>query len=84
MKLITLFVPAVLATVLSACSDNKSSSEQAAVVDDVVDSATELLLTELVDDIFLASENSEPVKVGELEIVDNADEYSFNYLLNNE
>ena len=83
MKLINLFVPAVLATVLSACSDNKSSSEQA-VVDDVVDSATELLLTELVDDIFLASENSEPVKVGELEIVDNADEYSFNYLLNNE
>ncbi len=71
---------------LSACSDssNNNSTVDLPDVDDDVAEQTEVLLTELVDDIFMASENSEPVKINELEIVDDADEFSFSYLTGGE
>ena len=71
---------------LSACSDssNNNSTVDLPDVDDDVTEQTEVLLTELVDDIFMASENSEPVKINDLEIVDNADEFSFSYLTGGE
>ncbi|MBN57985.1 MULTISPECIES: hypothetical protein [unclassified Thalassolituus] len=71
---------------LSACSDssNNNSTVDLPDVDDNVAEQTEVLLTELVDDIFMASENSEPVKINELEIVDDADEFSFSYLTGGE
>ena len=71
---------------LSACSDssNNNSTVDLPDVDDNVAEQTEVLLTELVDDIFMASENSEPVKINDLEIIDNADEFSFSYLTGGE
>jgi hypothetical protein len=71
---------------LSACSDssNNNSTVDLPDVDDDVAEQTEVLLTELVDDIFMASENSEPVKINDLEIVDDADEFSFSYLTGGE
>jgi len=71
---------------LSACSDgsNNNSTLNIPAVDDGITEQTEVLLTELVDDIFMASENSEPVEVNDLNIVDNADEYSFSYLTEGE
>ena len=71
---------------LSACSDssNNNSTVDPPDVDGDVAEQTEVLLTELVDDIFMASENSEPVKINELEIVDDADEFSFSYLTGGE
>ena len=62
---------------LSACSDssNNNSTVDLPDVDDDVAEQTEVLLTELVDDIFMASENSEPVKINELEIVDLLNKY---------
>ncbi len=71
---------------LSACSDssNNNSTVDLPDVDGDVAEQTEVLLTELVDDIFMASENSEPVKINELEIVDDADEFSFSYLTGGE
>ena len=71
---------------LSACSDssNNNSTVDLPDVDDNVAEQTEVLLTELVDDIFMASENSEPVKINDLEIIDNADESSFSYLTGGE
>ncbi|MAE35999.1 MAG: hypothetical protein CMH97_12380 [Oceanospirillaceae bacterium] len=71
---------------LSACSDssNNNSTVDLPDVDDNVAEQTEVLLTELVDDIFMASENSEPVKINDLEIVDDADEFSFSYLTGGE
>ncbi len=71
---------------LSACSDssNNNSTVDLPDVDDGVSEQTEVLLTELVDDIFMASENSEPVKINDLEIVDDADEFSFSYLTGGE
>jgi len=71
---------------LSACSNssNNNSTVDLPDVDDNVAEQTEVLLTELVDDIFMASENSEPVKINDLEIVDDADEFSFSYLTGGE
>ena len=71
---------------LSACSDssNNNSTVDLPDLDDGVAEQTEVLLTKLVDDIFMASENSEPVKINDLEIVDNADEFSFSYLTGGE
>ncbi len=71
---------------LSACSDssNNNSTVDLPDVDDGVSEQTEVLFTELVDDIFMASENSEPVKINDLEIVDDADEFSFSYLTGGE
>ena len=71
---------------LSACSDssNNNSTVDLPDVDGDVAEQTEVLLTELVDDIFMASENSEPVKINDLEIVDDADEFSFSYLTGGE
>ena len=71
---------------LSACSDssNNNSTVDLPDLDDGVAEQTEVLLTELVDDIFMASENSEPVKINDLEIIDNADESSFSYLTGGE
>ncbi|WP_370292037.1 hypothetical protein [Thalassolituus sp.] len=67
---------------LSACSDNGSSNQTLDLTgpDDDVTEQTGVLLTQLIDEIFLASENSEPVKINDLEIIDNADEFSFSYL----
>ena len=67
---------------LSACSDSSNNNSTVDLPD--VAEQTEVLLTELVDDIFMASENSEPVKINELEIVDDADEFSFSYLTGGE
>ena len=67
---------------LSACSDNGSSNQTLDLTgpgDDVTEQ-TGVLLTQLIDEIFSASENSEPVKINDLEITDNADEFSFSYL----
>lgn len=71
---------------LSACSDssNNNSTVDLPDLDDDVAEQTEVLLTKLVDDIFMASENSEPVKINDLEIIDNADESSFSYLTGGE
>ena len=71
---------------LSASSDssNNTSTVDRPDLDDGVAEQTEVLLTELVDDIFMASENSEPVKINDLEIVDDADEFSFSYLTGGE
>jgi hypothetical protein len=71
---------------LSACSDssNNNSTVDLPDLDDGVAEQTEVLLTKLVDDIFIASENSEPVKINDLEIIDNADESSFSYLTGGE
>ena len=67
---------------LSACSDSSNNNSTVDLPD--VAEQTEVLLTELVDDIFMASENSEPVKINDLEIVDDADEFSFSYLTGGE
>ena len=67
---------------LSACSDSSNNNSTVDLPD--VAEQTEVLLTELVDDIFMASENSEPVKINELEIVDDDDEFSFSYLTGGE
>ena len=71
---------------LSACSDssNNNSTVDLPDLDDDVAEQTEVLLTKLVDDIFMAPENSEPVKINDLEIVDDADEFSFSYLTGGE
>jgi hypothetical protein len=60
-------------SLLAACSDGGSSSN-----------SDRILLTKLVDDIFMADENSEPVEIQNLEIIDNADEDSFTYLTGGE
>ncbi|GAA6146741.1 hypothetical protein [Thalassolituus maritimus] len=61
------------ASLLAACSDGGSSSN-----------SDRILLTKLVDDIFMADENSEPVEIQNVEIIDNADEDSFTYLTGGE
>ena len=61
------------ASLLASCSDGGSSSN----IDRV-------LLTKLVDDIFMADENSEPVEIQNVEVIDNADEDSFTYLTGGE
>lgn len=68
---------------LSACSDssNNNSTVDIPDLDNGVVEEAEVLLTELVDNIFMASENSEPVEINDLDIVDDADEYSFSYLI---
>lgn len=61
------------ASLLAACSDGGSSSN-----------SDRILLTKLVDDIFMADENSEPVEIQNVEVIDNADEDSFTYLTRGE
>lgn len=61
------------ASLLAACSDGGSSSN-----------SDRILLTKLVDDIFMADENSEPVEIQNVEVIDNADEDSFTYLTGGE
>jgi len=70
--------------VLSACSDSSNNATVSLPDTDDVSVQTDVLLTQLVDDIFMASENSEPVEINDLNIVDDADEYSFSYLIENE
>lgn len=79
----------VLTTLLSACSDrdsNNSNNSNATVDLDVSDQDpdTSVLLTALVDDLFQQSADSESVEIQNLDIVDNADEYSFDYLIQGE
>lgn len=64
----------VLTALLSACSDRDSNNSN----------ATSVLLTALVDDLFQQSADSESVEIQNLDIVDNADEYSFDYLIQGE
>jgi len=86
MNMFRLMMIAGLALMFSACSDSNSSNSTADIPDviDDIEENTEVLLTELVDDIFMASENSEPVQIQDLDIVDNADEFSFTYLTGGE
>ncbi|MEQ3762474.1 MAG: hypothetical protein ABNH15_05390 [Alcanivorax sp.] len=76
----------VLTALLSACSDRDSNNSNATVDLDVSDQDpdTSVLLTALVDDLFQQSADSESVEIQNLDIVDNADEYSFDYLIQGE
>lgn len=56
----------VAALLLTACSDGVSGR---------------ILLTDLVDNIFMAEENSEPENIDQFVIIDDADENSFTYLI---
>jgi len=80
MKMTTQFIlPGLtaMALLLSGCSDvfdnDKKRSDPNLVT-----------LTGLVDDIFYAEAESEPVAINDLIINDNADQYSFDYLLQGE
>jgi hypothetical protein len=76
----------VLTALLSACYDRDSNNSNATVDLDVSDQDpdTSVLLTALVDDLFQQSADSESVEIQNLDIVDNADEYSFDYLIQGE
>ena len=79
MKARTLLMVGSMA-LLIACSDSSNNNSTL----NIPVEQSEVLLTELVDDIFMASENSEPVEINDLNVVDNADEYSFSYLTGGE
>lgn len=64
-------------TVLSGCSDVFDDDKKRS-------DPNRVTLTGLVDEIFYAEAESEPVSVNNLIINDNADEYSFDYLLQGE
>jgi hypothetical protein len=76
----------VLTALVSACSDRDRNNSNATVDLDLneQDPDTSVFLTALVDDMFQQSADSESVEIKDLDIVDNADEFSFDYLIQGE
>ncbi len=80
MKMTTQFILSTLAAstlLLSGCSDVFDDDKKRS-------DPNRVTLAGLVDDIFYADAESEPVAINDLIIDDNTDQYSFDYLLHGE
>lgn len=73
-----------LSVLMSACSDRGGNGNNATVDLEPIEPETSVLLTKLVDDMFQQSADSDAVEIQSLAIVDNADEFSFDYLIQGE